>query len=133
MNNKTMFTLGIFFSTALTLLTIIQVIHVAITVFLLIIVFVSIYSYSTKKDRDIPEDLHGHFESAYEEEDFQGFLEKEKICHVCNAKNNINRKYCRKCNTLIQNITCPVCSTKNPHTGKYCTSCDSILQNKRRS
>ena len=59
-------------------------------------------------------------------------VEKIKVCHVCSTKNNINRKYCRKCNTWIKNITCPICEQVNPHTEKYCLNCDSILQNKKR-
>ena len=55
-----------------------------------------------------------------------------KECPVCHTLNNENRKYCKKCNTMIQNITCPVCHEKNPFDATYCKSCDSILQNKTR-
>lgn len=57
---------------------------------------------------------------------------KIKICPICNTKNNINRKYCRHCNTWMKNITCPVCEHVNPFDQKYCEECDSILQNKSR-
>ena len=58
--------------------------------------------------------------------------ENIKECPVCNTKNNINRTYCRQCNTYIKNIVCPVCEHKNPFDQKYCQECDSILQNKTR-
>jgi formate dehydrogenase maturation protein FdhE len=54
--------------------------------------------------------------------------EELKICPICGAKNLKNRKYCRKCNNDIQNITCPVCGTKNDFKNKYCSECDSISQ-----
>lgn len=59
-------------------------------------------------------------------------MEKIKTCPVCNTKNNINRKYCRHCNTWIKNITCPVCEHVNPFDQKYCEKCESILRNKTR-
>ena len=114
-----------------------NVIHVAIAAIVLLMDLVVVYSYTTRKDRDIPEDLHDSFEETFEEElevEVDDFLEKKvKVCLVCNTENSIHRKYCRKCNNLIQNIVCPVCSVSNPHTAKYCSNCDSILQNRTRS
>lgn len=57
---------------------------------------------------------------------------EKKECPVCHTENIINRKYCKKCNTPIQNIECPVCKKKNLFTNKYCEECDSILQNRNR-
>ena len=54
-----------------------------------------------------------------------------KTCPTCNTENNINRVYCKQCNSPIKNIICPVCQTKNPFDQKYCTNCDSILQNRK--
>lgn len=102
---------------------------------MILLLFIGTYSYVMKDNEIIPEDPHTNFKEELEEEfkKENTFLEKTKICHVCNTKNNINRKYCKKCQTPIQNITCPVCNTVNPHTAKYCSSCDSILQNKTRA
>ncbi len=57
---------------------------------------------------------------------------KTKECPICQTKNNVNRKYCRHCNTWIKNITCPVCEHVNPFDQKYCEKCESILRNKTR-
>ena len=59
-------------------------------------------------------------------------LKDTKVCPVCHTENIINRKYCKKCQTNIQNKVCPVCDNKNPHSAKYCANCDSILQNSTR-
>lgn len=55
-----------------------------------------------------------------------------KDCFVCGTKNNVNRVYCRHCQTPIKQIICPICEHVNPYEQKYCEECDSILQNKRR-
>lgn len=137
MNRKYILIAGILIAIAMISLLVLGLIHIAAGSVILLIDLVVTYSYTTSRDRDIPEELHGSFEEAYQEEKVvqkADFLEdKTKTCLVCGTENNINRKYCRKCNNIIQNITCPVCSTKNPHTAKYCSHCDSILQNKKRS
>ena len=137
MNKKIILVIGIIVAIILFTLLIIEQIHIALGAILLLVDLVVTYSYTTMKDRDIPEELHDSFEEAFsvdtiiEEPDF---LEKKtKTCQVCGTENNVNRKYCRKCNNIIENITCPVCGTVNPHTAKYCSKCDSILQNKTRS
>ena len=104
---------GIIIAIAIFVMLVLGTIHITIGAVILIVDLVVVYSYTTVKNRDIPEELHDSYEEAF--------------------LNNINRKYCKKCNNLIQNITCPVCDTKNPHTAKYCSHCDSILQNKTRS
>lgn len=129
---------GIVIAIVIFAMLILGTIHITIGAVILIVDLVVVYSYTTVKNRDIPEELHGSYEAAFieemKEETNEDFLEKKtKICLVCNTENNINRKYCKKCNNLIQNMTCPVCETKNPHTAKYCSHCDSILQNKTRS
>ncbi len=80
-----------------------------------------------------------HLQSKPKDEKKYNDLEKfdltekyTKECPVCNTDNNINRTYCRQCNTFIKNIVCPVCEHKNPFDQKYCQNCDSILQNKVR-
>lgn len=135
MNKKLLIVVGIIIAVAMFVLLFLDKIHLAIASVILLVDFVVVYSYTNMKERDIPEELHDSFESAFADEEIdEDFLEnKTKICLVCNTENNINRKYCKKCNNLIQNITCPVCQTKNPHTAKYCSHCDSILQNKTRS
>jgi len=136
--NKLLIISGVVIAIVVLVLIVMDTIHVAVGTVALLIDLVVVYSYTTMKDRDIPEELHGAFEEAFadefKEEVNEDFLEnKTKICLVCNTENHIHRKYCKKCNNLIQNITCPVCNTKNPHTAKYCSHCDSILQNKTRS
>lgn len=69
---------------------------------------------------------------VFEEEEEKVLFEGTKTCPVCETENIVNRKYCKKCQSNIQNIVCPVCDTKNPHSAKYCVNCDSILQNKTR-
>ena len=127
---------GLIIALAILAMLFLGTIHITIGALILLVDFVVVYSYTTMKERDVPKELHGSFEEAFEEEEIvaQEFLEnKTKTCLICHTENNINRKYCKKCNSLIQNITCPVCQTKNPHTAKYCSHCDSILQNKTRS
>lgn len=135
MNKKMIIVVGVILAFVVIGLIATSTIHIAYGAIFLLIDLVLVYSFTTQKDRDIPEELHGHFEDAFEETQGQeNFLEnKTKTCPVCQTENNIHRKYCKKCNTLIQNMTCPVCGTKNPHTAKYCSHCDSILQNKTRS
>jgi RNA polymerase subunit RPABC4/transcription elongation factor Spt4 len=135
MNGKRIIVIsGIVIAVAIAVMLLLETIHLALGAVILLVDFVVVYSYTTVKERDIPKELHGEFEEAFAEEMKEEFLEKKtKICLVCQTENNINRKYCKKCNSLIQNITCPVCDTINPHTAKYCSHCDSILQNKSRS
>jgi RNA polymerase subunit RPABC4/transcription elongation factor Spt4 len=134
MNRKLIVGAGIFIGVAIFALVISEQLHMTMGAVIILLDLVVVYSYTTRSDRDIPEELHDSFEEAYEEEINENFLEnKSKTCLICGTENNINRKYCRKCNNLIQNITCPVCGVKNPHTAKYCSHCDSILQNKTRS
>lgn len=137
MNKKLILITSIVVASVVIILLVMNVIHIAFGAVLLLMVFVVSYSYLTMKERDIPEDIHDSYEEAFVEDEkdiVEDFLkDKTKICPICETENEIHRKYCRKCNNLIQNITCPVCSTKNPHTAKYCSNCDSILQNKTRS
>jgi RNA polymerase subunit RPABC4/transcription elongation factor Spt4 len=104
--------------------------HIAVIAILLILVFITGYSFSTTKEQVAPEDFHREMEDDIIENPISN--EDSKECPVCHTENHINRKYCKKCNTLIQNIVCPVCQTKNSHDAKYCVKCDSILQNKKR-
>ena len=59
-------------------------------------------------------------------------LKDTKECPVCHTENIRNIKYCKKCNTNIQDIKCPVCETKNAFDSQFCSNCDSILRNKSR-
>jgi len=134
MNKRLVLGIGIIIGVIMFALVILEQIHMTIGSVIILLDLVVVYSYTTKSDRDVPKELHDSFEEAFEEEVNENFLEnKTKTCLICGTENNINRKYCRKCNSLIQNITCPVCGVKNPHTAKYCSHCDSILQNKTRS
>ena len=137
MNKRLLLIIGIVIALGAIVLLVLDILHIAITAIVLLMDLVVVYSYTTRKDRDIPEDLHDSYEEAYDEkneEEKEDFFEKKvKVCLICNTENSIHRKYCRKCNNLIQNIVCPVCGVNNPHTAKYCRKCDSILQNKTRS
>ncbi len=135
MSKKLLLIVGIIIAIVIFALLIFNRIHIALGSILLLIDLVVVYSYTSIKDKAAPEDPHDTFAVDFEEEKEvdELFEKKTKICLVCQTENNINRKYCKKCNNLIQNIICPVCDTENPHTQKYCIKCDSILQNKRRS
>jgi len=57
---------------------------------------------------------------------------KTKTCNICNTENKERAISCTKCGSSLIDVTCPICNTVNSFDQKYCKSCDTILQNKKR-
>lgn len=114
------------FEILLILLSVIKVLalttSIVIAIILIIIAVYTLLKKEVKLDDEIDQDYIIDIND----------IREMKNCPVCQTKNIINRKYCTKCGSNIQNIICPVCEEKNPFDSKYCCNCDSILQNTNR-
>ena len=73
-------------------------------------------------------------EKPIQDREFSEFKEdvKKKICNICNTENKESAISCIKCGSSLIEVICPICNTVNSFDQKYCKSCDTILQNKKR-
>jgi len=132
MNKKMINAILIIFGILLVIVYVLELIDSLLLIVSLIVLVIYGTFFNMPKRKNAPK-KEANFILEEEKKERQNQKDREmKTCHVCGTKNIINRKYCKKCNTNIQNITCPVCDHKNPFNKQYCEQCDSILQNKNR-
>jgi hypothetical protein len=50
------------------------------------------------------------------------------LCHKCNARNEINSKFCDQCGAaLVKSLRCPGCGEMNDGDAKFCDNCGRTL------